>query len=65
MVVCMLARGVGKGKCSAMRDDKMVVNAVVKAALRSSETPDGPLGVKKSTLAAYIRRGLNLFEEKY
>lgn len=48
-----------------MRDEKIVVNAVVNAALEASETPDGPLGVKKLTLAAYIRRGLNLLEEKY
>lgn len=47
MVVGMLARGVAKGKRSAMRDDKIIVNAVVNAALEVSETPTGPLGVKK------------------
>lgn len=64
-VIGMLARGVAHKKKSAMRDDRIIVNVVVHAALEASETPDGPLGVKKSTLAEYIRKGLNLLDEKY
>lgn len=64
-VVGMLARAVAYKKKSAMRDNRIIVNAVVHAALEASETPDGPLGVKKSTLAEYIRKGLNLLDEKY
>ena len=64
-IIGMLARTVARNKRSAMRNDKIIVSAVVQEALDACQTPDGPLGVKKSTLAEYIPRGLNLLLEQY